>query len=309
MGRSQRTRPRWRWPPFEEPFAAAAHWAIGAPLLLRQFRWRLRHSRRRRHRVRRPRSRTRSSRHRPCRDGERCAPRTNHRELAIEIQRSMGPRCSGHRFEDPAAGSSGPSQSDQQPRNRGGRRKAATRRYTEVRLRDRTSAGGEKEGLGKGGRGTEAREAGAEGGVRRREEPRAPQRNGDADKASFNPSSSVIFYQQDGEGSRHSFQRSPRGSPLRPRDGLRRTGLTCFPDGGRGQVGLEQLGSIGEFIRSTREAKEADAPIGDLADAIPTNAVHLWRRHATVSSRPEGPSPTPWMERVLPTITRIAQRS
>jgi nicotinamidase-related amidase len=47
--------------------------------------------------------------------------------------------------------------------------------------------------------------------------------------------------------------------------------------------------------------------MGDLLDPIPANAVHLCVDMQRIFSS-DGPWPTPWMERVLPTVTRIAER-
>ena len=47
--------------------------------------------------------------------------------------------------------------------------------------------------------------------------------------------------------------------------------------------------------------------MGGLLDPIPASAVHLCVDMQRIFSS-EGPWPTPWMERVLPTITRIAER-
>src|SRR5918995_3481060 len=47
--------------------------------------------------------------------------------------------------------------------------------------------------------------------------------------------------------------------------------------------------------------------MGDLLDPIPASAVHLCVDMQRIFS-PEGPWPTPWMERVLPVVTRIAER-
>jgi nicotinamidase-related amidase len=47
--------------------------------------------------------------------------------------------------------------------------------------------------------------------------------------------------------------------------------------------------------------------MGDLLDPVPKNAVHLCVDMQRIFS-PDGPWPTPWMERVLPTVTRIAER-
>jgi nicotinamidase-related amidase len=48
--------------------------------------------------------------------------------------------------------------------------------------------------------------------------------------------------------------------------------------------------------------------MGDvLVDAVPPSAVHLCVDMQRIFSS-DGPWPTPWMERVLPTVTRIAER-
>src|SRR5215207_5613448 len=48
--------------------------------------------------------------------------------------------------------------------------------------------------------------------------------------------------------------------------------------------------------------------MGDvLVDAVPSSAVHLCVDMQRIFSS-DGPWPTPWMERVLPTVTRIAER-
>ena len=47
--------------------------------------------------------------------------------------------------------------------------------------------------------------------------------------------------------------------------------------------------------------------MGDLLEPIPVNAVHLCVDMQRIFSS-EGVWPTPWMERVLPTVTRIAER-
>jgi nicotinamidase-related amidase len=48
--------------------------------------------------------------------------------------------------------------------------------------------------------------------------------------------------------------------------------------------------------------------MGDfLVDPVPPSAVHLCVDMQRIFSS-DGPWPTPWMERVLPTVTRIAER-
>ena len=70
-----------------------------------------------------------------------------------------------------------------------------------------------------------------------------------------------------------------------------------------------KIGSVRQSLPSAAPRKRRSGQtMGDvLVDAVPPNAVHLCVDMQRIFSS-DGPWPTPWMERVLPTVTRIAER-
>jgi hypothetical protein len=88
------------------------------------------------------------------------------------------------------------------------------------------------------------------------------------------------------------------------------TDLTRLSEAGRTALRRDAIGFVFQAFHILPHldlALSAGLGGGFLVDPVPPSAVHLCVDMQRIFSS-DGPWPTPWMERVLPTVTRIAER-